>query len=126
MWRRMIGWKRKAVTSYCRLRGGKSIGKWWEEKIGHAEDATCPICGEEKETREHIVFWCMGINRLKDIRKRREWARESDLRWDRWVELMECFGISCTRIIRIVKKYLYYAFDLTIPQCVYTEYSQQL
>ena len=47
MWRRMMGWKRKAVTNYCRLRGGKGIGKRWKEKIGHAEDATCPRCGEE-------------------------------------------------------------------------------
>ena len=29
----------------------------------------------------------MGIKRLKHIRNRREWARESDLRWGRWEAL---------------------------------------
>ena len=27
---RAMGWRRKAVTNYCRLRGGKGMGKWWE------------------------------------------------------------------------------------------------
>ena len=26
--RRVMGWKRKVVTNYCRLRGGKGIRKW--------------------------------------------------------------------------------------------------
>ena len=26
--KRVMGWKRRAVTSYCRLRGGKGIEKW--------------------------------------------------------------------------------------------------
>ena len=29
----------------------------------------------------------MGIKMLKDIRNRREWVRESDLRWDSWEDL---------------------------------------
>ena len=36
---RAMGWRRKAVTNYCRLRGGKGIGRWWDEKIGRVEDA---------------------------------------------------------------------------------------
>ena len=41
---------RKAVVHYCRLRGGKGVGKWWEERT---ENAVCPRCGERKrhETR---------------------------------------------------------------------------
>ena len=31
---RAMGWKRKATTNYCRLQGGKGIGRWWESKIG--------------------------------------------------------------------------------------------
>ena len=79
-----MGWKTKVVTSYCRLQGGKGIGKWWEEKIGQAEEARRPRCGEEEETPEHVVFWYMGIKRVKEIRKRREWF---SLRWDRWEAL---------------------------------------
>ena len=48
--RRAMGWKRKAVTSYCRLRRKKGIGKWWEKKIGQTDDAVCSRCGEEEET----------------------------------------------------------------------------
>ena len=36
---RAMGWRREAVTSYCRLRGGKGIGRWWNKKIGRVEDA---------------------------------------------------------------------------------------
>ena len=43
---RVMGWKRKAVTNYCRLRGGNGIGKWRENRIGRTEDAACPRCGE--------------------------------------------------------------------------------
>ena len=31
---RVMEWRRRAVTNYCRLRGGKGIGRWWEKKIG--------------------------------------------------------------------------------------------
>ena len=31
--KRAMGWRRKAVTNYCRLRGGKGIGRWWNDKI---------------------------------------------------------------------------------------------
>ena len=34
---RAMGWRRKAVTNYCRLREGKGIGGWWNAKI---EDRT--------------------------------------------------------------------------------------
>ena len=42
---RAMGWRRKAVTNYCRLRGGKGIciGRWWDDKI------------EEEQTLDHIV-----------------------------------------------------------------------
>ena len=61
-----MGWKRRAVTSYCRLRGGKGIGRWWENKVGHVSDAICPKCEREGQTPEHIVFRCKKIKRVKD------------------------------------------------------------
>ena len=29
-----MAWRRKAVTNYYRLRGGKGIGGWWNDKVG--------------------------------------------------------------------------------------------
>ena len=74
LWVRVI--RRKAVTNYCRLRGGKGIGRWWNEKIGRIEDAECPRCREEEDTPDHIVFRCRNIRRVKDEKGRREWAKE--------------------------------------------------
>ena len=34
---RAMKWKRKAVTHYCRLRGGKGIGRCWDDKIGGSQ-----------------------------------------------------------------------------------------
>ena len=83
--KRVMGWKRRAVTSYCRLRGGKGIGRWWENKVGHVDNATCrPKCEREDQTPEHNVFRCKKIKRLKDIRDRREWARVDGMGWDSW------------------------------------------
>ena len=53
---RAMGWRREAVTSYCRLRGGKGIGRWWNKKIGRVDDAGCPRCGEKEE----ITVDCEG------------------------------------------------------------------
>ena len=58
--KRAMGWRRKAVTNHCRLRGGKGIGKWWESRIGRTGDTACPRCKEEEETPDHIVFRCRG------------------------------------------------------------------
>ena len=52
---RAMKWRWKAVTNYCRLRGGKGIGRWWDDKIGRVEGAECPKCGEEEQTPDHIV-----------------------------------------------------------------------
>ena len=77
-WRAVIGramkWKWKAVTNYCRLRGGKGIGRW------------CPKCGEKEQTPDHIVFRCGKVRRVRDERRtgRREWASENGMRWDSW------------------------------------------
>ena len=35
---RVMGWRRKAITSYCRLRAGKGIGRWWAHKVGHVDN----------------------------------------------------------------------------------------
>ena len=48
----------EGVTNHCRLRGGKGIGRWWNEKRGRMEDAECPRCRMEEETPDHIVFRC--------------------------------------------------------------------
>ena len=74
---RAMGWRRKAVTNYCRLRGGKGIGRGWDEKIGRVEDARC---GEEEETPEHIAFRCENIRRVRNEKGRREWARKEGMR----------------------------------------------
>ena len=81
---RAMKWWRKAITNYGQLRGGKGIGRRWDEKIGRVENAGCPRCGEEEETPEHIVFWCGNIRRVKDEKGRREWARKEGMRWDSW------------------------------------------
>ena len=39
---RAMRWRRKAVMNYCRLRGRKGIGRWWEGKIGRTEEDVCP------------------------------------------------------------------------------------
>ena len=71
-------WEQKVATSYCRLRGGKGLGKWWEKKgrWGVGVDATCPRCGKEDDTPDHIVFRCSKIKGVKDEkgRGRREWG----------------------------------------------------
>ena len=72
-----MGWRRKAVTNYCRLRGGKGIERWWEKKIGRTEDDLCPKCGEEEQTPDHVVW---KVRRVKDERGRREWASENRMR----------------------------------------------
>ena len=82
--RRAMGWRRKAVTNYCRLRGGKGIGRWWNDKIRRVEGAACPRCGEEEQTPDDIVFHCGKVRRVKDERGRRDWARENGMRWDSW------------------------------------------
>ena len=69
---RVMGWRRKAVTKYFRLLGGKGIGRWWEKKLGRTEDDLCPKCGEEAQTLDHIVFWCRNIRRVKALKK---WVR---------------------------------------------------
>ena len=63
---RAMGWRRKAVTNCSGLRGGKGIGRWWDEKIGRIKDAGCQRCGEEEETLEYIVFRYGNIRRVKD------------------------------------------------------------
>ena len=83
--KRAMGWRRKAVTNYCRLRGGKGIGRWWNDKIGRVEGAECPKCGEEEQTPGHIVFRCGKVRRVRGERRRgREWASENRMRWDSW------------------------------------------
>ena len=75
--------EKKAVTNYCRLRGGK---EWWENRVGRTDDAVCPRCREEDDTQDHIVFRCMKIKRIKDAerRGRRELVRENGIGWDSW------------------------------------------
>ena len=65
-WRR----RRKAVTNYCRLRGGKGIGTGWERKIGRTDDDVCPKCGEEEQTTDPIGFPCKNVRRVRDERGR--------------------------------------------------------
>ena len=81
--------RRKAVANYYRLRGGKGIGKWWENKIGQTDVATYSRCGEKDDTPDDIVFWCMKIKRMKDMERegRREWVRENNMGWDSWYAL---------------------------------------
>ena len=75
--------RRKVVTNYCRLRGGKDIGQWWGCKVGQVAEAECPRCGEAGETPDHIVIRCREIRKLNDERGRREWMEENYLRWGR-------------------------------------------
>ena len=55
--KRAMGWRRKAVTNYCRVRGGKGIGRWWEDKIGRVEGA---VRGKSR----HRIILCSGVGRL--------------------------------------------------------------
>ena len=83
---RAMKWKREAVTNYCRLRGGKGIGRWWSDKIGRVEGAECAKCGEKEQIPDHIVFQCVKVRRVRDKsgRGRMEWASEFGMRWDSW------------------------------------------
>ena len=62
--------------SSCRLRGGKGIGKWWENRI-------CPRCGEEEETPDDIMFRCRKIKRIKleDVKGREEESGTAGTHW---------------------------------------------
>ena len=51
---------------------------------GQDREGRCPRCGEEEQTRDHIVFRCGNVRRVKDETGRRDWARENGLRWDSW------------------------------------------
>ena len=75
---RAMGWGWKAATNYCRLWGGNGLGNWWEKQVGRGVDATCPRCGVERDTPDHIVFRCRKIERVKDKegKGRREWVRD--------------------------------------------------
>ena len=81
---RAMGWRWKAVTNYCRLQGGKGIGRWWNDKIGREGGEECPKCREEEQTPDHILLRCGKGRRVKDERGRRDWARENGMRWDSW------------------------------------------
>ena len=39
---------------------------------------------KEEDTPDHIEFQCKKVKRMKDKKGRREWVRESGLRWDSW------------------------------------------
>ena len=69
---RAMRWRRKAATNYYRLRGGKGIGRWWDDKIGRVEGAECPKCGEEEQAPDHIVFRCGKVRRVRDKKGRRD------------------------------------------------------
>ena len=84
---RAMDWSRKAATNYCRLWGGKGLGNWWENKVGRGVDATCPRCGLEEDTPDHIVFRCRKVERVKDKEGRKELVREVGVRWDSWEAL---------------------------------------
>ena len=87
---RVMLWRRKAVTKYYyRLRGGKDVGEWWEQRIGRVEDTTCPRFREEEDKWDHIVFRCRKTRRIKHIQGRREWIGEKGMRWECW----ECWHL---------------------------------
>ena len=44
----------------------------------------CPKFGEEEQTPDHIVFRCRKVRRVRDQRRRREWASGNGMRWDSW------------------------------------------
>ena len=67
---RAMGSRRMAVTNFCRLRGGKGIGRWWNERIARTEDAVCPRCGEEEQMPDHVVFRGRNVRRVADGRGR--------------------------------------------------------
>ena len=98
--RRAMGWRRRAVTNYCRLGGGKGIGRWWGCKVGNAAGSECPRCEEEEETPDHMVFRCREIRSLMDERGRKEWVRENEGRPIlEKVDLMEGFFANVHRQI---------------------------
>ena len=119
--RRVMGWQRKAVANYCRLLGGKDIGKRWKNRIGRTDDAVCPRCREE-ESLDHIVVRCMGITRLKDIRGRREWVEKNDLRWDSWEELASKRWVRMEDADRVEAESSLEASAIVRPKDMYLEF----
>ena len=81
--RRVMGWRRKAVTNYCRLRGGKGIGRWWNENRTGGGCRMSKMWRRGGNARAYRVR-CGNIRRVKDGRGRREWARKEGMRWDSW------------------------------------------
>ena len=55
---RAMRWRRKAVTNYCRLRGGKGIGRWWNKKIGRGRMQNAQ--GAEKRRKRRSTL-CSGV-----------------------------------------------------------------
>ena len=75
------GWERKAVTNYCRLRGGKGVGKWWEKKVGRwRRGYTGSYCipvyeSQADEGRRELVGGCVGIIGAPALKR---WVRMED------------------------------------------------
>ena len=127
-------WKRKAVTNYCRLRGGKGIGRWWY-KIGRAEDAECPRCGEEEDTPDHIVFWCRNasVDYYFVCCHKRQLSMKDAVIISLFIFGIPCrqslnvpsFSISCRQIIDIVNNVflapaVYFLKTLEVPSFLFT------
>ena len=62
----VLAGRRNAVTSYCRLRGGKGHRK---VVVRYADNPVCQRCGGEAEMPDHIMFRCRNIRRVKDKNK---------------------------------------------------------
>ena len=54
-----------------------------KNKIGRIDDAVCPRCGEEDDTPDHIVFRCMGIKRIKDVKGKGKGRRVNPMSYGR-------------------------------------------
>ena len=54
---RVVRWDRRAVLRYIHLRVRKGDVGEWRRVIG-TEGTLCRLCGGEKETGTHLVFWC--------------------------------------------------------------------
>ena len=87
--KRAMGWMEekgsdKLLSAAWRKGDREVVGK--QDSVDDAVHA-CPRCGEEEKSPDHIVFRCMGIKTLKDIRGRGGWVKENDMRWDSWEAL---------------------------------------
>ena len=78
---RIMGWNRRAVSTFSQLRTGKGNLRAWKAKIDKSGSISkiCK-CGAEEETGDHVLF------RWESYRKGWRTWEDIDTRWKEWLK----------------------------------------